>query len=102
MKRTVIAFVAMVISLSSCKYNGYDSDASSSVKDSLLVDYMTYVSQFSDCSFVDWKGFSELEAGESGCRRMGHTAERQGGDPSQVNTFESRGVKRIVQENGCA
>ena len=48
MKRTVIAFVAMVISLSSCKYNGYDRDASSSVKDSLLVDYMTYVSQFSE------------------------------------------------------
>ena len=50
----------MIFSLSSCKYNGYDRNASSNIKDSLLVDYMTYVSQFADCSFVDWKGFSEM------------------------------------------
>lgn len=60
MKRAIIACIAMIFSLSSCKYNGYDRNASSNIKDSLLVDYMTYVSQFADCSFVDWKGFSEM------------------------------------------
>ena len=33
---------------------------SSPVKDSLLVEYMRYASQFSDCSFVDWEGFSRM------------------------------------------
>ena len=61
MKRIVlvIAAAAMLL-LPGCRFESQKRITSSSVKDSLLVEYMRYASQFSDCSFVDWDGFSRM------------------------------------------
>lgn len=61
MKRIVlvIAAAAMLL-LPGCRFENQKRITSSPVKDSLLVEYMRYASQFSDCSFVDWEGFSRM------------------------------------------
>ena len=61
MKRIVlvIAAAAMLL-LPGCRFESQRRIASSPVKDSLLVEYMRYASQFSDCSFVDWDVFSRM------------------------------------------
>lgn len=61
MKRIVlvIAAAAMLL-LPGCRFENQRRITSSPVKDSLLVEYMRYASQFSDCSFVDWEGFSRM------------------------------------------
>ena len=61
MKRIVlvIAAAAMLL-LPGCRFENQKRITSSPVKDSLLVEYMRYASQFSDCSFVDWDGFSKM------------------------------------------
>lgn len=61
MKRIVlvIAAAAMLL-LPGCRFEIQRRITSSPVKDSLLVEYMRYASQFSDCSFVDWEGFSRM------------------------------------------
>ena len=61
MKRIVlvIAAAAMLL-LPGCRFESQRRITSSPVKDSLLVEYMRYASQFSDCSFVDWEGFSRM------------------------------------------
>jgi hypothetical protein len=56
---TIIA-VAAILLMSGCRFQGQRCLTSSPVKDSLLVEYMRYASQFSDCSFVDWEGFSKM------------------------------------------
>mgnify|MGYP007115352185 CR=1 FL=1 len=56
---TIIA-VAAILLMSGCRFQGQRCLTSSPVKDSLLVEYMRYASQFSDCSFVDWDGFSRM------------------------------------------
>ena len=55
----VIAAAAMLL-LPGCRFESQRRITSSPVKDSLLVEYMRYASQFSDCSFVDWEGFSRM------------------------------------------
>ena len=55
----VIAAAAMLL-LPGCRFESQRRITSSPVKDSLLVEYMRYASQFSDCSFVDWDGFSRM------------------------------------------
>ena len=61
MKRIVlvIAAAAMLL-LPGCRFESQRRITSSPVKDSLLVEYMRYASQFSECSFVDWDGFSRM------------------------------------------
>ena len=61
MKRIVlvIAAAAMLL-LPGCRFESQRRITSSPVKDSLLVEYMRYASQFSDCSFVDCEGFSRM------------------------------------------
>ena len=61
MKRIVlvIAAAAMLL-LPGCRFESQRRITSSPVKDSLLVEYMRYASQFSDCSFVDWDVFSRM------------------------------------------
>ena len=61
MKRIVlvIAAAAMLL-LPGCRFESQRRITSSPVKDSLLVEYMRYASQFSDCSFVDWEGFAKM------------------------------------------
>lgn len=55
----VIAVAAMLL-MPGCRCGNQRHCSSSPVKDSLLVDYMRYASQFSDCSFVDWDGLSKM------------------------------------------
>ena len=60
MKRLVLLIAAAVIFLQGCTLENHRRAKASPVKDSLLVEYMRYASQFSDCSFVDWEGFSRM------------------------------------------
>lgn len=60
MKRIVLLIAAAVILLQGCTLENHRRVKASPVKDSLLVEYMRYASQFSDCSFVDWEGFSRM------------------------------------------
>ena len=61
MKRIVLVIAATaVLLLPGCRFESQRRITSSPVKDSLLVEYMRYASQFSDCSFVDWDGFSRM------------------------------------------
>lgn len=60
-KRTImktklpLLLVLCALALSSCDLRtGKASGRDLSVRDSVLVDYMSYAAQFSDCSFVDW------------------------------------------------
>ena len=55
----VITAAAMLL-MSGCRFESQRRITSSPVEDSLLVEYMRYASQFSDCSFVDWDGFSRM------------------------------------------
>ena len=55
----VITAAAMLL-MSGCRFESQRRITSSPVKDSLLVEYMRYASQFSDCSFVGWDGFSRM------------------------------------------
>ena len=61
MKRIVlvIAASAMLLMLG-CRFESQRRIKASPVKDSLLVEYMRYASQFTDCSFVDWEGLSRM------------------------------------------
>ena len=61
MKRIVlvIAAAAMLLMLG-CRFESQRRIKASPVKDSLLVEYMRYASQFTDCSFVDWEGLSRM------------------------------------------
>ena len=62
MKRIVLLLViaAAMLLMPGCRFENQKRITSSPVKDSLLVEYMRYASQFSDCSFVDWDGFSRM------------------------------------------
>lgn len=61
MKRIVLVIAAAAMLLMpGCRFESHRRITSSPVKDSLLVEYMRYASQFSDCSFVDWEGFSRM------------------------------------------
>ena len=61
MKRIVLVIAAAAMLLMpGCRFENQRRITSSPVKDSLLVEYMRYASQFSDCSFVDWEGFSRM------------------------------------------
>ena len=61
MKRIVLVIAAAAMLLMpGCRFENQKRITSSPVKDSLLVEYMRYASQFSDCSFVDWEGFSRM------------------------------------------
>ena len=61
MKRIVLVIAAAAMLLMpGCRFESQRLITSSPVKDSLLVEYMRYASQFSDCSFVDWDGFSKM------------------------------------------
>lgn len=61
MKRIVLVIAAAAMLLMpGCRFESQRRITSSPVKDSLLVEYMRYASQFSDCSFVDWDGFSRM------------------------------------------
>ena len=60
MKRAFIVSAVIMSVFSGCGTDCRRRVADSQVKDSLLVDYMSFVSQFSDCSFVDWEGFSRM------------------------------------------
>ena len=61
MKRIVLVIAAAAMLLMpGCRFESQRCITSSPVKDSLLVEYMRYASQFSDCSFVDWEGFSRM------------------------------------------
>ena len=51
---------AAMLLLPGCRFESQRRITSSPVKDSLLVEYMRYASQFSDCSFVDWERFSRM------------------------------------------
>ena len=55
----VIAAVAVLL-MSGCRFENQRHSSSSPVKDSLLVEYMRYASQFSDCSYVDWDRLSKM------------------------------------------
>ncbi|MBR5298906.1 MAG: hypothetical protein IKU36_01510 [Bacteroidales bacterium] len=55
----VIAAAAMLL-MSGCRFENQRHSSSSPVKDSLLVEYMRYASQFSDCSYVDWDRLSKM------------------------------------------
>lgn len=55
----VIAVAAMLL-MPGCRCGNQRHCSSSPVKDSLLVEYMKYASQFTDCSFVDWDGLSKM------------------------------------------
>ena len=57
--RNLIIVAAMAI-LTACSHPAIVKSSSNPVKDSLIVDYMTYVSQFTDCSFVDWEGLARM------------------------------------------
>ena len=46
--------------MSGCRFENQRHSSSSPVKDSLLVEYMRYASQFSDCSYVDWDRLSKM------------------------------------------
>lgn len=61
MKRIVLVLVAAaMLLLPGCRFESQRRITSSPVKDSLLVEYMRYASQFTDGSFVDWEGFSRM------------------------------------------
>lgn len=61
MKRIVLVIAAAAMLLMPrCRFESQRRITSSPVKDSLLVEYIRYASQFSDCSFVDWDGFSRM------------------------------------------
>ncbi len=60
MKRLLIIAAVVVAALSGCENIRFNRYVESDLKDSLLVNYMRYVSQFSDCSFADWEGFSKM------------------------------------------
>ena len=60
MKRIVLMIAAAMLLLPGCRFESQRRITSSPVKDSLLVEYMRYASQFSDCSSVDWEGFSRM------------------------------------------
>ena len=55
----VIAAAAVLL-MSGCRFENQRHSSSSPVKDSLLVEYMRYASQFSDCSYVDWDRLSKM------------------------------------------
>ena len=55
----VITAAAMLL-MSGCRFESQRRLMSSPAKDSLLVEYMRYAAQFSDCSFVDWEGLSKM------------------------------------------
>lgn len=57
--RNLIIVAAMAI-LTACSHSAILKPSSNPVKDSLIVDYMTYVSQLTDCSFVDWEGLARM------------------------------------------
>ena len=56
----LVVAAAAVLLMSGCRFENQRHSSSSPVKDSLLVEYMRYASQFSDCSFVDWDGLSKM------------------------------------------
>ena len=61
MKRIVLVIAAAAMLLMpGCRFESQRRITSSPVKDSLLVEYMRYASQFTDCSFVDWEGLSRI------------------------------------------
>lgn len=60
MNRIAFIVAAAVIILSGCRFQSHGRYAESSVKDSLLVEYMRYASRFSDCSFVNWEELSRM------------------------------------------
>ena len=63
MKR-LIAVAVLVAALTGCENIRLNRFIDNDMKDSLLVDYMTYVSQFSDCSFADWEGFAKVSTSQ--------------------------------------
>ena len=65
MKRIVLVIAAAMILFHGCTPEIQRRVKTSPVKDSLLVEYMRYASQFSDCSFVDWNGFSRIRVMQS-------------------------------------
>lgn len=65
MKRIVLVIAAAMILFHGCTPEIQRRVKTSPVKDSLLVEYMRYASQFSDCSFVDWNGFSRMRVMQS-------------------------------------
>ena len=60
MKRIVLVIAAAMILFHGCTPEIQRRVKTSPVKDSLLVEYMRYASQFSDCSFVDWEELSKM------------------------------------------
>lgn len=60
MNRIGLIVVAAVIILSGYKSQSHGRYTTNTVRDSLLVEYMRYASQFTDCSFVDWEGLARM------------------------------------------
>ena len=60
MNRILPVIAVAVLLMSGCRFESQRCIKSSPVKDSLLVEYMRYASQFMDCSFVDWEELSKM------------------------------------------
>ena len=60
MNRILLVIAVAMLLMSGCMCGNQRHCSSSPVKDSLLVEYMRYASQFTDCSFVDWDGLSKM------------------------------------------
>ena len=60
MNRILLVIAVAMLLMSGCRCRNQRHCSSSPVKDSLLVEYMKYASQFTDCSFVDWDGLSKM------------------------------------------
>lgn len=58
MKQLLITLTIGIIALTGCENKKFSHCVSHDFRDSLLVDYMSYVSQFTDYSFVDWEDIS--------------------------------------------
>jgi hypothetical protein len=58
MKQLLITLTIGIIALTGCENKKLSHCNDCDFKDSLLVDFMSYVSQFSDYSFVDWEDIS--------------------------------------------
>ena len=60
MKQLLITLAIGIIAFTGCENIRFGHRVSHDFKDSLLVDFMSYVSHFSDYSFVDWEEISSM------------------------------------------
>jgi hypothetical protein len=60
MKQLLITLTIGIIALTGCENKKLSHCNDCDFKDSLLVDFMSYVSQFTDYSFVDWEDISSM------------------------------------------